>query len=466
MADKLLQFWQQQVAIYKAEQTAAQSDLANAQKALAGDPAAPLVPGLLARLAADQKALATTVARIAAWRSELAVTTVPAEANLLIAKITDAIIQQRAQQGGVLDDQVWVANAQASSDSANATLARATAQVASLNATIATATADASKRDSYKAAVAATPLSTLKADATAFLASATVTNAKKHLDKTFLPKLVTIAGLRHATRINRLKSWRSDLGNALDALGKEEATDSGFAGKAQQEKVALHRAQEELGNYVATAASRFSKAKLVLSALEAIELATPGTIPDILTAAEKDQLNALEATGAAAETTAETLDADLNAIFTADSALAAQILTSIVQNVDTLSTNADIATKQKAVADAQKTFDDGLTAFKAANKKDLDRWEAVVPDPAWKALLDYEEANAALNELSSIDPADLAKAMNDAEEAYVSALGDAAVAQRRIDYLGDAIALRQKRVDAAKAAIAARLSSAIRGDTY
>jgi hypothetical protein len=40
------------------------------------------------------------------------------------------------------------------------------------------------------------------------------------------------------------------------------------------------------------------------------------------------------------------------------------------------------------------------------------------------------------------------------------------MAQRRVDYFGDAITLRQRRVDATTAAIAARLLSAIRGDSF
>ena len=81
-------------------------------------------------------------------------------------------------------------------------------------------------------------------------------------------------------------------------------------------------------------------------------------------------------------------------------------------------------------------------------------------------LLDYQEAMATLNELSTSDPAALSTAMDTAETDYVTALGAAAIAQRRIDYLGDAIALRQERLDSAQAAIAGRLFSAIRGDSY
>jgi hypothetical protein len=204
----------------------------------------------------------------------------------------------------------------------------------------------------------------------------------------------------------------------------------------------------------------------VLGRLEAIEVDTTGTVPDVLTAAEKAQLAAQKTAGAAAEPTAETLDGDLNGVLTAQDALATQILTSIVADVDALATDPNVAAKRAAVATAVTTFKTALTAFAAANKSDLDQWEATIPDPAWGALLDYLGAKAALTELAGVDPAALATAMDTAENDAAAARAAAAVAQRRADYLGDAIALRQQIVDAARAALAARLLSAIRGDSY
>jgi hypothetical protein len=457
MADTLLQFWQQQLAIYQAEQQAAQDDLAKQQDALqkAG-----------AKLATDQKSLDQAVSDIAAARAQLAVTTVPADANALIARITQMMITQRGLQGTVLDDKDQVANAQASLDSAAATVARATMKVATTQATIATATADGAKRDTYKAAIAAAPLSTMKADSTAFLGSATVTNATTRMGKNFPDKLLTIAGKRHATRSNQLKGLTDDLNNASDALATEQGTDGGLSGVAAQKQVAFQRAQDALAAYVATAANGFTKAKAVMAALEAIELDATGTVPDVLTDAEKDQLTALTAAGAAAEATAETLDGDLGGVFSADDALQAQILTSIGADVDTLSADPNIAAKRTAVGAAWTTFNNDLSAFAAADKKDLDQWEAVVPDAAWKTLLDYQDALATLNELAATDPAALGTALDNAQSDYVAALGAAAKAQRRVDYLGDAIAIRQQRVDAAQAALSARLLSAVRGDSY
>jgi|GEM_PF-2982864 len=457
MADSLLTFWQQQLAIYQAEQKAAQDDLAAAQASM---------QAATAQLAADQKALDKTGADIAAARAKLAVTTIPADANALVAQITQMLITQRALQGAVLDGKEKIGDIQASLDSAAATLARVTARAASVQAKVTGAQADASRRDAYRAAVAAAPLSTLKNDATAFLAGATLTHAKTRIGKNFPDKLLAIAGKRHDSRVNRLKALRTDLDNAMDALANEHATDGGLDGAAAEKRIAFERAQDALAEYVANAANRFAKAKTVMAALEAIELDATGTVPDILTDAEKSQVTALTAAGAAAEATAETLDGDYGDILTADAALQAQILTSIGANVDTLATDPNIAAKRTAIDTARNNFKNALAAFAAADKKDLDAWEAVIPDDAWQALVDYEEALATLNELAATDGGALATAMNNTESDYVTALGAAAIAGRRVDYLGDAAAFRRERLDSAQGAISARLLSAVRGDSY
>jgi len=457
MALTTLQFWQQQLSIYQAEQAAAQSDLAAAQ---AQQKAAN------AQLAADLKSLDQITSSIAAMRAQLAVTTIPADANALVTQITAQIIQQRGLQGAVLDDQDAFDDASASVDAASATLARANARVTSVQATIAQVAIEDAQRQTLRQAVAAAPLSTLKADATSFLGSATVTHATTRLGKDFPTAILTIAGKRHDTRVNRLASLQTVLNDAQDALGTELATDGGTQGAATQKQIAFQRAQSVLAQYTATAASRFARAQAVLQMLEAIELATPGTVADVLSDAEKAQLTALSAAGAAAEPTAENIDTDLNAVFTAQDTLDAQILTQISANVDQLSTDPTVAAKRAAIATAWTTYKTAVATFAAANKGDLDQWEAVIPDSAWKVLLDYEEGMAALNDLSTTDPSALATAMDTAEGDYTTALAAAGLAQRRADFLGDAIALRQERLAAAQAAIANRLPSAIRGDSY
>jgi hypothetical protein len=405
------------------------------------------------------------VGRITSARAHLQVTTIPADAQALIAQITALIITQRGQQGAVLDDQDGVAAFQSANDSAAATLARAGARVASVRAAIAGATAGDKKRQGNRDAVAA-PLKTLKADATAYLSGQSVTHATTRVGKNFPAEIITIAKRRHDTRVGRLATLQGTVNSAEDALGTGQAADGGLGGQAAKKAIAFERAQAELEAYVAGAASRFVKAKAVIDMLEKIDVDVTNTVPDMLSAAEKAQLTALAAAGAAAESTAEALDTDFQAVFSAEDALAAQVLASIAANVDGLSADPQITAKRTAIGTASGTFSTALATFAGADKKDLDAWEAVIPDPAWAVLVDYEEALAALNELSTIDPTALVTALDTAEDDYATALGAAAIASRRADYLNDAIGYSRSLLDAARAAIAARLPSAVRGDSY
>ncbi|MBZ5558153.1 MAG: hypothetical protein LAO77_12840 [Acidobacteriia bacterium] len=451
----VLAFWQQQLTTYQAAQSAAQSDLSAAQAALAA---------AKTKLDTDQRALAATLASIASARAALAVATIPADAAALIETITQSIITQRAQQGTVLDDQDAVAEAQASADAAAATLARAASRIASVTSTIAAVTADDDRRQAYKTAIAAAPFNTLKADATTYLASATVTNATTRIGVDFPDKILTIAGKRHDARTGRVDSLHTVVENAEDALANERDTNGGLAGAAASALTEFARAEAAVADYVATASVKFTRAQTIMAALAAIQL--DSTLPDVLTDAEKTQVAALKAAAAAAEPTAETLDGDLTDIFDAEDDLAAQVLTSIAANVDGLASDATITAKKAAITSAKNAFAAALATFNGANKDDLDALEAVIPDTAWLVLLEYEEGMAALNEIAGITPATLASAMDAAESTYAAALAAAALSDRRVDALSDAIAYQQDRLDAARAAIAARLPSAIRGDSY
>ncbi len=452
-----LQFWQQQLAIHLSAQAAAQTDLAAAQ-ALQKDSAT--------RLTGDLKALDAGAAKIAAQRAQLAVTSVPAEAHTLIKLITKGVIAQRTLQGTVLDDQAKLADFGAQVDSANAVLTRAKSRVAAVQAAIATAGADSKQREMLKAVAAAPPLLTIATDASNLLTSTTATNAKSRLDKNFPLTMQTIAKRRYLTRNGRLASLQATLAAAQDALATDMAADDGLSGAAVKARLKLQRAQAALADVVATAAARFAKAQTLLQKLEAIELAPEGTVPDVLTKAEKDMRGTLDTDGGKAELTAETLDTDLLAVFAARDAVDAAILTQIATAVDDLPTSTTVATARAAIGIAQAAFDSTLATFVAANKSDLDQWQAVIPDLAWNLLLDYEDGLAALGELKLLDLTTLSGAMNTAEDDYITALRAAEQARRRADALADAVALRQARLTAVQAAIGSRLASAIRGDTY
>src|SRR5262249_46518103 len=154
------------------------------------------------------------------------------------------------------------------------------------------------------------------------------------------------------------------------------------------------------------------------------------TLPDVLTAREKSDL--ADATKLAARQTAEghaaNINTDRTAIRTAIRDLDAQVITQIHTDVDTLATDATVQAKRDAVTAARTTLGNDQATFVAGDKTTLDQWEVIAPDPAWQTLLDYHEALATLNELSTTvvlpanDPASLIKLMDDAENAYATAL--------------------------------------------
>jgi hypothetical protein len=457
MALTTLQFWQQQLTIHQAAQAAASADLAAAQAAQSA---------AKAQLANDVAELTRLGTLIASQRAQLASVTVPAEANALVTAITANQILQRTQQGLVLDDQDALADAGSAAAAAAVTLARATARIATVQAAITQAQADGKLRDALKLAITTPPLDTIAVDAAALLAGPTATHAASRIAADFPAPIVTIAKLRHDRRRGRLASLATVSRNADDAQAAGLTADDGLDGVVASMLIALQRAQGDLADAVGSAPTRQSRALAVLQKIEAIELDTTGTVADLLSAAEKTQLAALAASGGAAEPAAAALDTDLGAVFITEDALAAQVLTQIGTDVDQLTTDPALASARAAIVSARSNFATHLAAFVGANKGDLDQWQAVIPDPAWKTLLDYQAGLADLAELAATDFSALATAMDAAEDACTTALAAVELARRRADARADAVAIAKSRFENLSLSIANRLPSAVRGDSY
>jgi hypothetical protein len=379
MALTTLQFWQQQLAIHLAAQGAAQSSLMTAQTAQKDSAAA---------LTADLKAMDAGAAKIAAQRAQLAVTSIPAEAGALITQITQGVIAQRKLQGTVLDDKAKLADAGVWVDAANTLLTRCKSRVAAVQAAITAAGIDGKQRDMLKTAIAAPPLLTIANDASDLLASLNSKPIKDLLDRNFPSALQTIAQKRYATRTGRLTSLGTVLAAAQDAWATALADHNGRGGAVEKTSLGLQRAQAALADQVANVAARYAKAQALYQKLQAVN---PPTVPDVLTDAEQASRKTLDDSGAAAVPAAEGLDTELKNVFTAWDAVDAAVLDQIANNVDQLPNSAGVAGKRADAGAAQLKFDTDVKNFPAAGGKDLDQWEAVIPDPAWSVLLDYEE---------------------------------------------------------------------------
>jgi hypothetical protein len=455
MAITLVQFWQQKSDADEAMLTAAQNDLAAAQLGLAAAKAA---------LDADVEALKKLVTDIAANRVKLATTPVPSQVTALNNEIRDQIIKQRARQGVILDDQEAVAAAQSDLNAAGAALKRATSRLAESAAGL-TAAKDANKqRQLLKSQLAAPPFTTIQADATAMLAGAAATDAQADIDANFPAPLQAIARKRFATREDRAAQLRQAIADAEKALGNTLASSTGLAGVAARKAVDFNQAEQALRDYATTAKTRYERAVGVLADLQAMKNQTKK--PDLLTAQEKLDV-AVSPARTTAKTNTDPIEDARKEVDKARHALDAQIVTQIGNDVDKLATDPAVKAKRDAIgakATALKTAQDALAA--SGDKKVLDEWQIVVPDPAWRALIDYIDATSALDDLKTTAPATLATALDTAENAYATALTAAAKAQRQADALTDVLSQRVERVDASSAALPARLLSAVRGDSF
>lgn len=455
MATTLVQFWTLERDTHKTAQTGAQSDLTAAQAALVAAKAA---------LDTHTTALAKIGVDISADRKALASTSVPSAVTALNTKIRDEIIEQRALQGMVLDDQDSIATEQVDLDGATAALARTSAKLANAEARLVAATDAAAKRKTLADQLALPPFSTMKADATAFAGGAAATDAKAEIDATFPPDLQTIATDRRKTRTDRAAELKKSLEDAWDALGSTRATAEGLSGDAAQKEIPFRRADDALRVFVTTAKLRYDRAVTVMSDLQAMKNGTK--TPDLLSVQEKADIAASGAR-TTAETNAVPIDTDRVAVYTAQNALDTAILAQINADVDALRTDAALQLKRAAPGTATATLVADQAAYAgSADKKVLDEWEAVVQDAVWGTFIGYLDAKDALDYLKGTTPADFATTLATAEDAYAVALAATTKAQRQEDAFSDEIALRSARMDAATASLPGRLLSAVRGDSF
>jgi len=455
MALTLVQFWQAERDTHEAAQTAAQKDLAMAQKALVS---------AKSTLDANVTTLNKLNAGIAANRAKLPTTSIPSELTALNTVIRDQLNTLRALHGTIFDDQDAVSEAEASVTTATTALTRTRRRLADTIVAFDLAKSADTQRQSMKAQLAAAPFDTLQADATAAAAGAVATDAKAEIDANFPAELQTIANKRYATRTARALALRQSLTAAETARGSALANHNGLAGKAAQQAIAFSHADHALRDYANAAKQRLDRAMAVLGSLQAMKNGTK--LPDLLSAQEKHDV-ATNAARTTAATNVESVDVAHSGVDTASNDLDTQILTQIAADVDTLATDATVKAKRDAVvakAAALKAAQDAADA--SGDRKTMDDWQIVVQDGAWQSLIDYLDARAVLADLTATTPATLTAALDAAETAYATALAAASKAEREADALADAIALRTDRATAASAALPGRLLSAVRGDSY
>lgn len=452
----LIQVWTNELNTHTASVTAAKAEMSAAQSTLAS---------ARKQLDTDTAALKTLIADIASNKGKLANAAVPSEVAVLNTTIRDQLIDQRRLQGVILDDQDAVAAATAQLDVSTQAMNRANTLAASAKTALDAATKSGEERDKRKTVVNDKPLKTLKADATAFAAGTVASDGQSVMNANLPAELQDLLVERHATQLSRGATLENGLAEADTSRAGALGAVSGVGGEVVEKEIGFVRADGKLKEYVETAKRSYDRAVSVFSDLQKIKTDAKKN-PDILTAAQKSDLKASVERIAAAKKAIE-VDNKLDAVIDAEKNLDAGILTSIDTDVDAVAADPAVTGLRKAVDDAVKDLDKSRAALVAGGEKKLmDEWQIIVPDTVWQRFVEYSDAAAILAELKSTDPAVLVTDLDTAENLYASAIAKAAKAQRRVDAYSDAVQLRSKRGELARAALPARVFSAVRGDSY
>src|SRR5262245_34621324 len=395
----LVQFWQQERDVYDTQATRAQATLTAGQAALAQ---------AIKDLADEQLAFSTLADGISAKRKKLAETTIPADAAALLLEIRDLMIQLRISQGKIQDFAEATDAAKADVDVTAAAIACATAHRTEAEARLDSARDGDRIRQAAKNTLAAAPLSTLAAVANTAGSGPEQTAADAKV--VAIPgDLRAVAGLRNRLRSKRLADARGLVTAAENAYNKESNDQGGLAGAATKLGGLFRRAERALLDFVATGKPDYDRAIALFRRV--------GGVP-VLSAAEQAQATAFNGAGAGttAKGNAVTVIGDQTDIDADRKNLEATILTKQLADIDAdAGVNADVITARgKVQQDLLKLADDVTNHY--ADKSTLDQWQAIVPDPAWQKLLDFQEATAILTTIANT-PATLAADMDNAEKA-------------------------------------------------
>jgi len=399
--------------------------------------------------------------QIAQIRAKLAAIPTPADGDLLLAQLEQAIIDSRTKRAELTSAKIALATARAQEAAASADVSTFTAQLADITALLKQAEAAGSERDKLITALEG-PLSSINSDAAKAVdetkaAGANFKKAKKRIEDDLPQPLLDRALQRRAAAAARITYTTAARQAAEDAARKESNQNNGPDAAVASAWVALTRAETAAREFANSARSRFDTATATL-----VRVADKTVWP--LTAEQAARLNASDPlrTNRATAADEEKSVADLR-----------QILADKQKGLDeaTVAAKADPgdAAKQAAVGTAQgevdtagQNFNAADAAYRGGNAAIMNAWEAAAPDTTWRLLHDYAEAFDALNNMA--DPAQLSDDLKNAEKNFVAArlLADGS-ANVLVD-LTTELSQRAAREESARQNSAVSLFSALRGD--
>jgi hypothetical protein len=434
----LLELATQQRDAAKAAAVQAQQELAKARDAAAKSrQAQAAAAAVLAQLEKDTAAI----------REALAKAPTRADAEALARQLEQKTIDLRAAQGKALELERTVALKQDGEARQGEDWKAAAERLAAAEAALAQAANRNKQRAKLDEALGKPPLATLRVDATTALANKPFTDAETRVAGDLPAALLTRARERRAAFDARLARLQASV---------TVSDDLSVAAAARR----FRRAEAAFSDYVLLGKERFDRAKALLAAV-----ADGKNSP--LTAEQKARITdaALVASGTAAAAKQKDRDNAQNALDEKQAALDDAILKVVQADPDADPAN-DAAVKA-ATTDRDKAQTDLNTAdgaFTAAMKKDLDTWEAAVPDTTWRLVDDFEEAKALLTLLRDTDPAALTTEINTAETEWVKALLAAEKKERAARLVAVAYGQRAAAAAREQAAASHLKFAALRGD--
>jgi hypothetical protein len=442
---------EQQTALTEAKKTA-DEDVGKAQKKHAA-----------ARKAHTDatKELAALETQVASIRKRLSEIITPADAAPLVAELEQKIVEQRAKQAQIFDLEEAVKLADAEVERAGAQLQTALAGLKR----VADALADAKQRDEQSAGLKKKldeePLKGIGTDAETALLNPPFSDAKARIEDDLPATLIARARERRQQAEELLTLRRTAASDAQKLVNDELDSTGGLNGKIEKVMQDFERAMQAFRDYVVNSKGRLDQALASLAAVADKE-------KDPLTDAETGSINdpALQDDRDAAAEKEKARD-DARVEFEKKSlAFENAVLKALATNVD--ANPADDLDVQNAIATLDIAKGDLALAqdeYTAAIRKVLDDWEATVPDSTWRQLADFEEAQRLLGELKSAKPADLLKAVEDAESALVLNMAALDKSARTLNVLESEAQKRVAQLDFEQDAAQRLKFRALRGDS-
>lgn len=454
MADptQIVPYAKQRSTNLKSALDAARNQLAAAQAGITAESA---------KLQNATTAFAGLEEKIKTIRQKLAAIPTPADGDLLLLQLEQAIIDSRSKHAEILSAQTNLVAAQAAADLAESEVAAFSAQLASADALVKQAEPASAQRDALIAALAG-PLATIKTDAGKAIdetkpTGANFKKAKKRLDDDIPAPLLARAKERRAAEAARQANTTAERQAAEAAVSLERDTNGGLAGRAVSSWGAFVQLEDAARSFVNTARSRFDQASAKLAQvadrnnapLTAEQVARLNAPDPLLT--KRGDAAAEEKDVAAKRTDLESKQKDLDAAILDAKA-----------NPKDAAKQAAVGTAQGKVNTAKQDLATAQGHYETANEAIMNDWEAAVPDTTWSLFNDYEDAVATLTAMP--DPAALSTLLANAETTYVQAQLLADASADILVGLTTEQAQRAAREESAQQNSAASLFSALRGD--